>query len=169
MMRAPWVVALLGGLWRGGAALSASWDVLRRRPDSAEYPAPDVELVVCDETAQGRREIGWLEAYKSDEDRADLLHARLVGEEDRVRLFGTNLLVDARARRRGVATALLRALERLATEWDISETILSATPAHEASWALYRKLGYEKVPSTLGPKSGSVLLRKKVPTRTSTS
>mmetsp|Transcript_16778 Transcript_16778/g.67703 ORF Transcript_16778/g.67703 Transcript_16778/m.67703 type:complete len:257 (-) Transcript_16778:76-846(-) len=106
-----------------------------------------------------RREVGWVECY------------RVTSAPETA--LATNLLVDVAARRRGVATRLMRAVEHVARAWGARDVVLSAQPAHEPSWRLYtEKLGYavcgdnddgySPIQTRLDRRSASCMVRKRL-------
>ena len=54
-----------------------------------------------------------------------------------------DVVVDERARGRGVGEALTREAQRLAAEAGVSHVLLTSRPAREAANRLYRRLGFE--------------------------
>lgn len=62
-------------------------------------------------------------------------------EQARSELYIYDLAVDAAQRRRGIATALVHAVQRLAAERDIWVVFVQADHGDDAAIALYTKLG----------------------------
>jgi ribosomal protein S18 acetylase RimI-like enzyme len=81
-------------------------------------------------------------------------------------LYISNLAVEQRFRRQGVATALLRSCEQLAQRWHVDELHLHVMEDNLAAQALYRRAGFQSfqaddtVASWLGLQARRLLLRK---------
>ena len=56
-----------------------------------------------------------------------------------------NLAVASSARRKGLAKALMRAIEEEAKDWGFEETVLVVEASNKQATSLYRKLGYKAV------------------------
>ena len=56
-----------------------------------------------------------------------------------------NLAVASSARRKGLAKALMRAIEEEAKDWGFDETVLVVEASNKQATSLYRKLGYKAV------------------------
>eukprot|EP00306_Pavlova_sp_CCMP459_P010782 CAMPEP_0185192592 /NCGR_PEP_ID=MMETSP1140-20130426/19445_1 /TAXON_ID=298111 /ORGANISM="Pavlova sp., Strain CCMP459" /LENGTH=216 /DNA_ID=CAMNT_0027759347 /DNA_START=13 /DNA_END=664 /DNA_ORIENTATION=+ len=60
----------------------------------------------------------------------------------RMRPYLSNLSVHPRARRRGIATALVEHCEAQALHWGLDEIVLEVMEPNEAALSLYKKMGY---------------------------
>lgn len=135
-----------------------SFDILTKWKKEGEH----AEIVATD----SRGEVGWFEVLRSWG--GNVLHAPLKAEPQVERAFGTNVMVEPDARRRGVATALFSRAEEIVRDWDLNELLLTCVKHHEPSYGLYRKLGFDEVEADLAADSDSVMMRKFVPTATRT-
>jgi len=81
-------------------------------------------------------------------------------------LYLTNMAVEPRCRRAGVASSLLSAAERLARRWGESEVMLHVDEANASARALYEKGGFEAFREDawwVPPQKRRLLLRKGLP------
>lgn len=62
------------------------------------------------------------------------------------KLYAADLAIRADARRRGIATSLLKAVEELAVEQDFEEVYLNVEVDNESAKTLYLKNGYQEIP-----------------------
>ena len=93
------------------------------------------EVVGC-VGAETQRFVGFLPARRAASD------AGVVAAD---RPVVANLAVASSARRKGLAKALMRAIEEEAKDWGFEETVLVVEASNKQATSLYRKLGYKAV------------------------
>ena len=93
------------------------------------------EVVGC-VGAETQRFVGFLPARRAASDAG-------VAAADRPVV--ANLAVASSARRKGLAKALMRAIEEEAKDWGFEETVLVVEASNKQATSLYRKLGYKAV------------------------
>jgi GNAT superfamily N-acetyltransferase len=117
--------------------LFAQWEHAQPEPVVAERiaawaAAPDSELLVA-ESPPGEGAVAGLVAVAAQ------LHLARPGRSARI----IGLVVDERARRRGVGAALIAAAEELARGWGCDRLELTSSRRRDAAMAFYAALGFE--------------------------
>ena len=98
------------------------------------------EVVGC-VGAEVQRFVGAVPARRADSD---------AGAAAADRPVVANLAVASSARRRGLAKALMRAIEEEAKSWGFDETVLVVEASNKQATSLYRKLGYRPIGTEAG-------------------
>ena len=98
------------------------------------------EVVGC-VGAETQRFVGFLPARRAASDAG-------VAAADRPVV--ANLAVASSARRKGLAKALMRAIEEEAKSWGFDETVLVVEASNKQATSLYRKLGYRPIGTEAG-------------------